>query len=348
MHAECYCNFGVFYERGHPVPQLPLCRRQGLAAWGWTYEVYSALALFLFAGLMLWAGRRLIRAPSLHVPIHSFVLAATVLRILYLIDERMMLHHKPRSMIWQKLSGIAYSSFFPLSGAAFLCLCQLWLRLLYLVDERICCKRCGNHVSVFWLLLLLLEVARDSWYLLGAPPVWDAIYFFWLGLVDVTCALFGLNIAKSLYKRLRALMTTAFMADPNSQLFHRTIVSTAAVSATSVCFLSLSALQALSGRFYAWPCLVCWAVGRLLEAVYLMLILRSIGETQQSELATNACGSFVSTTGQETASEVGGGSRLYAEAFAIASPSNSFPDRAARGRWADDVLPSSVASSGRT
>lgn len=51
--------------------------------------------------------------------------------------------------------------------------------------------------------------------------------------------------------------------------------------------LILSVIQALSGRFYPWPCLMCWMLGRLLE-------VRVFGEwcngrTQCSTLAEGSC-----------------------------------------------------------
>ena len=74
-------------------------------------------------------------------------------------------------------------------------------------------------------------------------------------------------------------------------------------AADEVCMLILSVLQALVGRYYPWrdtselpsgddrPCLVCWILGRLLEAlwkshfqsvcvlqfIYLLVVLRAVG-----------------------------------------------------------------------
>jgi len=312
--------------------------------------VYSVMALSLFAGLLLWCAMRLARlrgscsgrAPVQRL-IHGFCLAATVLRILYMVGESLVLHFRPRRKLWEKLLGIFYSSFFPLSAAAFLCICQYWLRIMTMVDESVSCLWCRNRLSVVWLGFILLEVLHDSWYALVAQPWWNAIYFLWLALVDVTVAIFGVNIARGLYQRVRALLTSASMSDESSQLFKQTLVSTIAVSVTSICFLGLSLMQALVGRFYAWPCLVCWAVGRLLEAVYLALVLGAVGRAREPA-ALNAGGSFAggsfASAGRRTPPS-------DFEAFWITSSSSSFQECSGT-QWPDNILapnpPASVAA----
>jgi len=298
-------------------------------------------ALSLYLGILVWCLLRLktLRScatrSSHQLVVHGFCLAATVLRLVYLLDEALMIYNEPQNGIWEKLLGISYSSFFPLSAAAFLCVCQFWLRLMYIVDENVYCPWCRNRIPMVWVVFLVLEFLHDSWYLLGAEPWLNAIYFLWLALVDVNVALFGVNIARGLYWRLRDLMRSASMADGSSQLFQRTTFCTAAVSVTSACFLILSVVQALIGRFYAWPCLVCFAVGRLLEAIYLVLILVAIGRARDSVTtdSSNLGGSFMST-GRQTPNSF--------EAFWISSPSRSLAEERVLAQWTDDVLPAST------
>jgi len=90
----------------------------------------------------------------------------------------------------------------------------------------------------------------------------------------------------------------------------RTVLSPTLLSVTSVCFLLLSIVQALFSRFWAWPCLACWALGRFLEFAYLAVILGAIWRIapaqEQPEQTTSpgltnsfrsACNSFDSSFG---------------------------------------------------
>eukprot|EP00438_Fugacium_kawagutii_P013273 Skav218304 [mRNA] locus=scaffold2388:152513:156491:+ [translate_table: standard] len=104
------------------------------------------------------------------------------------------------------------------------------------------------------------------------------MYFFWLSLISVLAAFLGVRTARNLYTRIRGLLS----AQERNALFKRTRISSALVSASSVCMLILSVIQALVGRYYVWPCLICWMLGRLLEVLYLLMVLTAVGRPNNS------------------------------------------------------------------
>ncbi|CAK9085718.1 unnamed protein product [Durusdinium trenchii] len=180
---------------------------------------------------------------------------------------------------WKNWLECCTPPFFSLSAAAFLCTCQHWLRLFDSMDlsqdgeALVESPWYRNPLLLVCLLFLSLEGLHDTLYMQGGHPALNGMYFFWLSLISVLAALLGVRIAWRLYTRLRLWLS----ADERNMVFRRTIMSSALVSVCSVCMLILSVLQALVGRFYPWPCLVCWILGRSLEFVYLAVVLRAVG-----------------------------------------------------------------------
>jgi len=299
MHTKCYCPLGMFYGRNeelmfhvyqgvdrdlHVVKSLEgFCVQHGIDTWGQFYIVYWCTAISTFLVLLCWCMTRLVQlflhgSRDLQKTIHVFCLVAIMFRIAYLVSEAVLVHDiKPEdAFVLQKVAGISYTFFFALSASAFLCVCLFWLRLVHMLDGTE--ERPGLRSRLLFVcyVVLALEAFHDFWYLLDEPEWWEVIYFIWLSLVDVAMSLFGLRIGNGLYHRMRA-----WVAGESRRLFRKTQTSMAILSGTSVAFLGLSAVFALFGRFSAWPCLVCWALGRLIEAAYLVAILDAAGRSQR-------------------------------------------------------------------
>merc|ERR1712232_1285861 len=64
------------------------------------------------------------------------------------------------------------------------------------------------------------------------------------------------------------------------------------VTSIGVCFLLLQIVEALYGRFYAWPCLTCWVLGRFLEVVFLALILNAARSRPRAAIPGSGGDSF--------------------------------------------------------
>ncbi|CAJ1399192.1 unnamed protein product [Effrenium voratum] len=320
LHNDCYCPVGLFWQhqpqamaldspRVGPGPRMdswlaggeqhPWCTLRGLELWGAMYPAYALAAGCGFTGTALWSALRLRHGfgtasaadQRLQFAIHGFCLGAAVVRLSYIICEASLVHTSHGDSFLQRMAGASYTAFFPLSAAAFLCTCQHWLRLIEFMDQVVEKPWYRNPLILVCLLFLFLEALHDFMYMSGAHPVIDGVYFFWLSLISVFAALLGVSIARRLYSRLRLWLT----ADAGLQVFKRTLMSAALVSASAVCMLILSIIQALVGRYYPWPCFDCWVFGRLLEFLYLVIMLSALGRAQ--ERAPN----LASVTGGSTA-----------------------------------------------
>ncbi|CAK9085794.1 unnamed protein product, partial [Durusdinium trenchii] len=305
MDDDCYCPVGLFWTsevlnvevltreftrlwsgKAHQTQQHSWCTVKGQNEWGVLYPAYCWAAGLGFGGIVLWSAIRLqhgYRARGhdqpLQVAIHALCLAAAVVRVVYVASEAILVDTAPGASSVEKLAGVLYTAFFSLSAAAFLCTCQHWLRLFDSMDlsqdgeALVESPWYRNPLLLVCLLFLSLEGLHDTLYMQGGHPALNGMYFFWLSLISVLAALLGVRIAWRLYTRLRLWLS----ADERNMVFRRTIMSSALVSVCSVCMLILSVLQALVGRFYPWPCLVCWILGRSLEFVYLAVVLRAVG-----------------------------------------------------------------------
>lgn len=318
MDKDCYCPVGLFWAapsraraeefqvtRLWSDPVLdpwgqyhPWCTVRGLKEWGMIYPAYCWTAGLGFASIVLWSAIRLqhwYRAAvghdqRLQVAIHALSLAAAAVRTIYVVAEAILVDAAPNgSPLLEKVAGVLYTAFFSLSAAAFLCTCNQWLRLFDSMDltqdgEALEEKPWyRNPLLLVCLLFLSLEALHDILYLDGSHPVLDGMYFFWLSLISVLAAFLGVRIAWRLYTRLRLWLS----ADERNLVFRRTLMSSALVSVSSVCMLILSVIQALVGRYYVWSCLVCWMLGRLLEFVYLLMVLRAVGRANTSTVTSN-------------------------------------------------------------
>eukprot|EP00434_Breviolum_minutum_P018443 symbB.v1.2.016272.t2/scaffold1235.1/size130242/3 len=277
--------------------QHPWCTVKGLDKWGDLYTAYCWAAGLGFAGILLWSAIRFqhwYRAAAgpdqrLQVAIHGLCLASAAVRTIYIAVEAILVDAAPRgSILLEKMGGVLYTAFFSLSAAAFLCTCNHWLRLFDSMDltqdgEALQTPWYRNPLLLVCMLFLSLEALHDILYLQGGHPVLDGLYFFWLSLISVLAAFLGVRIAWRLYTRLRLWLN----ADASGVVFKQTLMSSAFVSVSSVLMLILSVIQALSGRFYPWPCLMCWMLGRLLEFVYLLMVLRAVGSANTSTMTSN-------------------------------------------------------------
>merc|ERR1712008_657575 len=215
---------------------------------------------------------------DLQKSIHVFCLMAIVWRIVYLVSEALLVHDsKPQdARHLQQLAGISYTCFFALSASAFLCVCLFWLRLVHMLDGTEERPGLRGRLLLVCYVILALEAFYDFWSLLDEPEWCEALYFIWMSLMDVAMSLFGFRIGNGLYQRMRA-----WVADERRRLFRKTQVSMGMLSGISVAFLGLSTFFALLGRFFAWPCLACWALLRLMEAAYLVAILDAAGRSRR-------------------------------------------------------------------
>eukprot|EP00931_Biecheleriopsis_adriatica_P066126 TRINITY_DN40532_c0_g1_i1.p1 TRINITY_DN40532_c0_g1~~TRINITY_DN40532_c0_g1_i1.p1 ORF type:complete len:439 (-),score=51.22 TRINITY_DN40532_c0_g1_i1:60-1337(-) len=279
----------------------PWCTRRALDIWGILYPVYAGCTGLGFLALAAWSAIRLFKGMktafgadrSLQVAIHTFCFLAALFRLEYLVDEAILVRSAGRQdpTFLLRAAGASYTIFFPLSAAAFLCICQYWLRLISFLDQTDAATEdrpwYRNPLIIACLVFLGLETVHDIWYLLGSHPFLEVIYFFWLSIVSVMAALLGVSIARRLYKRLRVWITDSADA---GVVFRKTLVSAALVSASSVSMLLLSTVQALFGRFYPWPCLACFFLGRFLEIAYLTLVLSAVGRSQASRVSIVSTG----------------------------------------------------------
>jgi len=296
---ECHCPIGLFSS---PVASSEgVCTQRGVDVWKQIFNAYTVVMCFGFLVILGWC---MVQRSCLHdrstrqtkPAILSFCFAASVTRIGYLIAEAVLVQNtSPDSHpFWDKLGWIFYTSFFPLSTAAFLCVCQHWLRLIYVIDEISERPWHRNPLYIACLGLLVVELLRDFWVLIGMPAFFKVIYFMWLLLVGIIVELVGIGIARRLYGRLRAwIVGDSFRATAAQGLWTTALwkvqLSAAMMSVVTLCFLVLCGFQALVGRFHPWPCLTCWAVGHVLEVVNLALILRSVSgvrERSDSSLPT--------------------------------------------------------------
>lgn len=313
MHSDCYCPLGVFYsENSRRSPLSPqwqdvpfvlegdhagLCQTRGEVVWRGWYFAYASVAWFSFFCLSAWYFVRLIcpsqsASPSARLSqklIHSFGILAAFVRMFYLTNEALLVHHyfdndADHMDFWQRMAECTYSSFFPLSATAFLFACQHWQVMICLMDGVPEYPRHRDPFVGACVLILLVEVLHWAWYFLhGRGGSLDSAYFFWLSVVSVVVSLVGVVVARRLYMRLREVV-----ADDGSKIFQRVMVSSVVVSALSIIFLFLSIVQAMYGRFYAWPCFACWVTGRLLEVIYLYLILSAVGRGRRPRQATHS------------------------------------------------------------
>jgi len=333
MHVNCYCPLGMFYasDQGvivhryqgtfdavqdmHVMETPDVCVHHGIHTWGNSYTVYWCTALSAFLVLLCWCMTRFVPlflhgSRDLQKSIHVFCFIAIVFRIVYLVSEASLVYNgQPKDAhMLQKLAEISYTAFFALSASAFLCVCLFWLRLVHMLDgteERPGLR--GRFLLVCY-VILALEAIHDFWCVLFDDIEWlDAIYFIWLSLVDVAMSLFGFRIGNGLYQRMRA-----WVADESRRLFRKTQTSMAILSGTSVAFLGLSAVFALFGRFFAWPCLACWVFLRLMEVAYLVAILDAAGRSRRqvnlnrssvegTSFANSFAGRFLLRQGQNAA-----------------------------------------------
>jgi len=259
-----------------------------LDVWGLLYDSYALAAGCGFTATAVWSALRLFRGfrvaretdRRLQVAIHVFCLVSSVVRLGYIICEATLVHQpRARESLLERLAGASYTAFFPLSAAAFLCICQYWLRLIDFMDQAVEKPWYQNPLILLCLLFLILEAGHDFMYLQGEHFVLEGMYFFWLSCLSVGTAFLGVSIAWHLYRRMRSWLT----ADAGNAVFKRTLVSSALVSASSVCMLILSVVQALVGRYFPWPCFECWVTGRLLELAYLVMVLLAVGRAEAPE-----------------------------------------------------------------
>ncbi|CAE7241392.1 MDP1 [Symbiodinium natans] len=105
--------------------------------------------------------------------------------------------HSPRGRgsLRERMAGASYTAFFPLSAAAFLCICQYWLRLIDFMDQAVEKPWYQNPLILLCLLFLILEAAHDCMYLQGEHFVLEGLYFFWLSALSVGAAFLGVSIA---------------------------------------------------------------------------------------------------------------------------------------------------------
>jgi len=332
MRSTCYCPLGMFYAHDQGViahryydtfggvQDLPVmetleefCVHHGIRTWGKTYIAYWCTALSAFLVLLVWCMTRFVRlflhgSRDLQKSIHVFCLIAIVFRIVYLLSEASLVYDsQPQNdHLLQKLASISYTAFFALSASAFLCVCLFWLRLVHMLDgteERPGLR--GRFLLVCY-VILALEAFHDFWCLLDDEIEWlDAIYFIWLSLVDVAMSLFGFRIGNGLYQRMRA-----WVADESRRLFRKTQTSMAILSGTSVAFLGLSAVFALFGRFFAWPCLACWIFLRLMEVAYLVAILDAAGRSRRQVTLNRSSVEGTSFASSFTGSSAGQGTGI--------------------------------------
>lgn len=305
LQDDCYCATGLFWQQAPQVAggdaglhahrrrllqggDHPWCGRRGLDVWGLLYDSYAFAAGCGFTAMAVWSALRLFRGfrvaretdRRLQVAIHVFCLVSSVVRLGYIICEATLVHQpRTRESLLERLAGASYTAFFPLSAAAFLCICQYWLRLIDFMDQAVEKPWYQNPLILLCLLFLILEAGHDFMYLQGEHFVLEGMYFFWLSCLSVGTAFLGVSIAWHLYRRMRSWLT----ADAGNAVFKRTLVSSALVSASSVCMLILSVVQALVGRYFPWPCFECWVTGRLLELAYLVMVLLAVGRAEAPE-----------------------------------------------------------------
>lgn len=339
-----------WYEYGLASPLCPThrpwCATRGVEEWGtildhsW-YRVYAALAGLAFFLIGGWSAVRVCVARRAAQPlrqaqtaINGLCCLASFIRLGYVLSEAwLVLKADPHATattncFFQKVASASYSSFFPLSAAAFLCLCQHWLRGIYVMDDVEEDRWHRNRPYFLCAIFVALDFIHDILYVLVPFAPWlEAVYFMILAFVGCIVAHIGWLISRRLYKRLRE-----WVQDDSYALFRRTLVSASAASVLSAAFLGLSIVQALWGRFWAWPCFLCWMAGRLLEVIYLIIILKSISRPALSSATTSAPPwqadvSFVSGVSD------GLGSPSALEAFWISAPAaTSIADRG-RNRW---------------
>lgn len=254
------------------------CTVHGVDHWREVYGTYAITSCCAFSLLFFWCVTRLVRLyrrgsrGKLLKVIHFLCLAAAGFRIPYIMAEYHEVHVAMPSrdipVIWEFATGSGYTCFFSLSAAAFLCICQQWLRLIYLMDETRERPWHRNPLYGVCIGLLAFESINGIWYLLGWFAFFHSLYYMWLSFLGVGVAVAGVIISRRLYGVLRM-----WFSDDDNILFRKTFHSATAVVGMSIWFMVLSVAQSLVGKWYAWPCLVCWTLCRLSEVAYLAIIL---------------------------------------------------------------------------
>eukprot|EP00929_Paragymnodinium_shiwhaense_P079360 TRINITY_DN41304_c0_g1_i7.p1 TRINITY_DN41304_c0_g1~~TRINITY_DN41304_c0_g1_i7.p1 ORF type:complete len:391 (-),score=18.38 TRINITY_DN41304_c0_g1_i7:236-1408(-) len=290
-HNECYCPLGTFYAATLYADEDEQCAVRGLDVWHVWYSVYATASFCGFLSLLVWCTIRLVvllrqRGRKLQKMIHLFVFLAKVDRVLYMLAEIVTVHGVSRSVtdyptLSENVAQATYTSFFPLSAAAFLCVCQYWLRLMYIMNEVEERPWYRKPLYVVCVALFVMEGLYALCYVWARSAVIDSLYFFWLSMVSVLVALTGATIARRVYRTLRM-----WIADDNSVIFRKVLVSAGLSAGFSIVMLVVSISWALCGRFYAWPCLICSALQRMTEIAYVALILGSTARLKQAQPAT--------------------------------------------------------------
>merc|ERR1712224_817078 len=95
----------------------------------------------------------------------------------------------------EKIAESSYSSFFPLSAAAYLCICDYWLRLISAIDAAPDRPKLKSPLCLVS-LLFVTELLRDLGCMLDMPPSVSGLYFVWMALVSTLVALNGIRVAR--------------------------------------------------------------------------------------------------------------------------------------------------------
>eukprot|EP00927_Polykrikos_kofoidii_P055879 TRINITY_DN50063_c0_g1_i1.p1 TRINITY_DN50063_c0_g1~~TRINITY_DN50063_c0_g1_i1.p1 ORF type:complete len:346 (-),score=8.12 TRINITY_DN50063_c0_g1_i1:201-1238(-) len=312
---DCYCPEGDFYQTAAGPP----CTRDRLDGWLVCYIVYSALGVVTFSIMCFWCASRVLilrhNSSRMHqFKAHSICFVAMVLRIGYVASEAIAVHAVRSNIFtsdfWPDLAATTYSSFFAFCAAAFGCICEFWLGLIHVIDEAPAIPAFWNRFHVAWIAILILEGVRLIFHLFfGEHYVYDAVYTIYLGILCITFSFVGARIAFRLYKRLRI-----WIADENS-LFKTVFVSSAGASLIAITCFVLNLVWCLWARFSAWPCLMCWFVCRVFEALYIYLILIAGGPVQRertiNEELPDAGDSFSSSQHTGESFEVAAGGESF-------------------------------------
>eukprot|EP00929_Paragymnodinium_shiwhaense_P091933 TRINITY_DN51821_c1_g1_i2.p1 TRINITY_DN51821_c1_g1~~TRINITY_DN51821_c1_g1_i2.p1 ORF type:complete len:309 (-),score=-13.35 TRINITY_DN51821_c1_g1_i2:467-1393(-) len=195
---------------------------------------------------------------------------------------------KDRPSVAEDVAQFTYTSFFHLSVAGFLCLCQDWWRMMYArfrLDNPPWHMRNLTNLSVVYVALAAMEGLYAWYYMNVGNAVAESCYFLWLSMVTVLAVLEGTHVVCRLRRYAYSLMERRRRENGDGFLAVSAASATAAYAADDAVALTLLPLPltigllvlsiswVLYGRYYAWPCLICYTLQRIVEAACTSYIL---------------------------------------------------------------------------
>lgn len=249
--------------------------------WGLYFWVYTAVTLSGFLIITMVSAQRLIwqymeRAMSLQKATHIFCFLAAAERVAYILVEVVAVGAPSQSLSsWETFILTSRGNFYFFAAAAFSCIVQYWRRMICFIDDVPSRGLCQDPVFFAVLLSFVFEMVHLVVSFGILTPVMDAVHSFGLAVGSTAITITGVVVARRLYKRV-----SSWIAGSRVRVFGKILYCAVSLSIITGCFIMITIVQTLYSRFFVVPCLVAWSVTRVLEIVYLGVVLHTSASQQ--------------------------------------------------------------------